>query len=68
VPPPLKFGKIFLGQLLCKIRTFSGKKHVKYGNFVNFSGKNNVKFGHFADFNTYIFRAKILCPLPPKVD
>jgi len=32
-------GKIFFGQLLCKIRAFSGKNHVKLGNFVNFSGE-----------------------------
>ena len=31
---PLKFGKeIFFGQLLRKILAFSGKNHVKFGNF-----------------------------------
>ena len=62
---PPKSGKIFFGQLLCKIRAFfSGKNPVKFGNFVNFSGKhdnssgiliiflgrNRVKFGHFVNF------------------
>jgi len=28
-PPPLKFGKIFFGQLLCKIRAFFGQKSCK---------------------------------------
>jgi len=32
-----KFGKIFFGQLSCKIWAFSGKYHVKFGHFVNFS-------------------------------
>jgi len=36
---PLKLGKNIFGQLLCKIRAFSGKNHVKFGNIVNFSGK-----------------------------
>jgi len=38
-PPPQKkkTGNIFFGQLLCKIRAFSGKNHVKLGDFVNFS-------------------------------
>jgi len=38
-PPQKKIGKIFFGQLLCKIRAFSSKNQVKFGNFVNFSGK-----------------------------
>jgi len=35
---PLKFGKIYFGQLhvLCEILAFSCKNHVKLGNFVNF--------------------------------
>jgi len=47
-PPPQKkkSGKIFFGQLLCKIRAFSGKNHVKLKwNFVNFRAnitKNRV--------------------------
>jgi len=40
-----KIGKIFFGQLSCKIRAFSGKYHVKLGNFVNFSGKYNKNWG-----------------------
>ena len=35
-PPQKKSGKIFLGQLLCKIRAFLGKNHVKFGHFVIF--------------------------------
>jgi len=35
----LKFGKIFFGQLLCKILAFFGQNRVKFGNFVNLSGK-----------------------------
>ena len=37
--PPLKFGKIFFGKFLCKIRACSSKNDVKLGNFFNFSGK-----------------------------
>ena len=36
--------KIFLGQLSCKIRAFSGV------NTANFSGKNHVKFENFVNF------------------
>jgi len=37
VPPPKKkSGKIFFGQLMCKIGAFSGKNHAKFGKFVNF--------------------------------
>jgi len=32
-------GKIFFGQLLCKIGAFASKNRVKFGNVVNFSGK-----------------------------
>jgi len=47
-PPPKKAGKIFFGQLLWKIRAFSGKKnHVKFGIFVNFSGKCHKNSGIF---------------------
>jgi len=66
--PPKIREKNFFGQLLCKIRAFWGKNHVKFGNFVKFSGKyyknlvillnflgkNHVKFGHFVNFS-YIF-------------
>ena len=51
----LKFGKIFFGQLLCKIRAFSGKNHVKFGNFVNFPGK----YHNNSDI-LIIFRARIM--------
>jgi len=37
--------KIFFGQLLCKIRAFSGKNRVKFGNFVKFSSKYNKNSG-----------------------
>jgi len=71
VPP--KFGKNIFGQLLCKIRAFSGKNHVNFGNFVNFranifknrvffkiffSEKNHVKFEHFVNFSDIMFRTK----------
>ena len=74
-----KFGEnIFWGQLLCKIRAFSGKV-IKFSNFVNFSGKynkvigyfgnfsdkNHLKFGHFVNFS-YIFVDKN--NVPPEVD
>ena len=35
-PSPLKFGKIFFGQLLCTVLAFFGHNHVKFGNFVKF--------------------------------
>ena len=38
VPPKIR-AKVFFGQLLRTIREFTGKNHVKFGNFVNFSGK-----------------------------
>jgi len=38
MPPKIR-EKIFFGQLLCKILAFSGKNHVKFGNFGNFFGK-----------------------------
>ena len=77
-PPPKKkeIGKIFFGQLLCKIRAFSGKNRVKFGNLVNFSGKygkkigyfdnfsgrNHVKFGHFVNFYTYFSGKNVVPP------
>ena len=54
---PLKFGKIFIGQLLRKIGHFSGKNHVKFGNFVNFSGKYHKNSGRPI---LIIFRARIV--------
>ena len=47
-PPKKKSRKIFFGQMSCKIRAFSGKYQVNFGNFVN--------------FYTYIFREKRLAP------
>jgi len=38
-PPEKKFGENIFGRS-CKLRAFSGKYHVKFGNFVNFSRKN----------------------------
>ena len=61
--PPKILEKYFVGQLLCKIRAFSGKDHVKFINFVNFSGNNNVKFGNLLFFSYIFFRAKMSCPL-----
>ena len=78
MPPQKKSGKIFFGQLLCKILTFfRAKNHVKFGNFVNFSGrdhikfghfddvsgKNHVKFGHFVNFSYIFFGQKCRAPL-----
>jgi len=36
---PLKFGKNIFRALLYKIRAFSGKNRVEFGNFANFSEK-----------------------------
>jgi len=58
--PPQNSGKIFFGQLLCKIRAFSGKNRVKFGNFVNFSEKY-INSGILLIF--HIFLAKMSCPL-----
>jgi len=70
--------KYYFGQLLCKIRPFSGKNRVKFGNFVNFSGKyhknsgiliiffsgkNHVKFRHFVNFSYIFFGQKCRAPL-----
>jgi len=62
---PPKFGK----------KCFSGKNHVKFGdfvnflgiyrkfgNFVNFSGKYHVKFRHFVNFSCIYFPAKMSSP------
>jgi len=81
-PPKKKIGKIFFGQLLCKILAFlafSGKYHVKFGNLVNFSDKHHTKLGHFDNFSgkyhvefgnfvnfSYIIFGQNV--LPPKVD
>ena len=40
-PPPQKNWENIFGQLSRKIRTFSGKCHGKFRNFVNFSDKYN---------------------------
>jgi len=42
---PLKFGKKISGNFYVKYGQFSGKNHVKLGNFVNFSGKYNKNSG-----------------------
>ena len=77
VPPPQK--KYFGGQLnanyYVKFGHFSGKNHVKFGNFVNYLGiyhKNSgilIIFGQesckipaFCQFFLHIFRAKMSCP------
>ena len=65
-PPAQKIGKIFLWQLLRKIRAFSSNNHVKFGKFANFFDKNHVKFGHFVNFSYILFGQKVSCP--PKVD
>jgi len=61
-PPPQNSGKLFFGQLLCKIQAFGGKNRVKLGNFLNFRGKYHKKFGYFDNFS-YIFLGKMSCPL-----
>jgi len=54
-------GKIFVGQLLRKIRAFlSGKNHVKFGNFVNFSGKYHKNSGILLFFSVIFGRAEIM--------
>ena len=70
----IKFGKKIFGQFYVKFGHFSGKNHVKLGNFVhfsgnviiiryfdNFSGKNHAKFGQFVNF-LYIFSGKNVVP------
>ena len=53
---PLKFGKNWGGDnFYVKFGHFSGKNHVKLGNFVNFSGKYNKDWGILT-----IFRARIM--------
>jgi len=53
---PLKFGKkIFSDNYYVKFGHFSGKNHVKFGNFVNFSGKY-----HTSSVILIIFRAIIM--------
>jgi len=41
-------------------KIFSGNCDVKFGHF---SGKNHVKLGNFVNFLIHIFRAKTSCPL-----
>jgi len=52
---PLKFGKIFSVNYYVKFGHFSGKNHVKFGNFVNFSGKHHKNSGILK-----FFRARIM--------
>ena len=61
--PPEIWGKYFSGNYYVKFRHFSGKNHVKLGNFVIFSGKNRVKFGHFDNFSHIFFGQKCRVPL-----
>jgi len=42
-PPEKKSGKYFSGNYYVKFGHFSGKNHVKVGDFVNFSGKYHKK-------------------------
>ena len=47
MPPEIR-EKYFSGNYYVKkFGHFSGKNHVKFGNFVNFSGMNHIKFWHF---------------------
>ena len=67
-----------MGNYYVKFGHFSGKNHVKLGNFVNFSGKchknsgiifdnfsgkNYIKFGHFVNFSQTFFGQKCRGPL-----
>ena len=61
MPCPQISGRIFFGQISCKIWAFSVKYHVNFGNIVNFLGKY-VKFWHLLIFHTHIFRQKCLAP------
>jgi len=54
-PPRKKIEKYMFRTILCKIRAFSGKNHVKFGNFVNFSGKYHTNLGILL-----IFRERIM--------
>ena len=53
--PPKIREKIFFGNYYIKFGHFSGKNHVKFGNFVNFSGKYHKNSGILI-----IFRARIM--------
>jgi len=62
VPPPTKkSGKIFFGQLSCKIRAFFGHISCKKIGHVDkffswqFSGNDVVKLGYFLNFSCIIF-------------
>ena len=58
----LNSGKYFSGSYYdVKFGHFSGKNHVKFGNFVNFSGEYQ-KFGYFANFSYIFFRKRCLAP------
>jgi len=59
MPPKIR-EKIFLGQLLCKIRAFSGKNHVKFVKFVNFSEKYKNS-GVLLIFQARIFKNRAFC-------
>jgi len=43
--PPLNSGKYFSGNYYIKLGHFSGKNHVKFGNFVKFSSKYHKNSG-----------------------
>jgi len=50
---PQNSGKYFSGNYnVNKIRAFSGKNHVKFGNFVNCLGKYHKNSGIFIIFQT----------------
>jgi len=62
VPPQKKIAeKIFFGQLLCKIRAFSGKNHVKLGNFVNFGGEYHKNSGILIIFGQESYKIRAFC-------
>ena len=66
-PPPKKkkTEKFFSGNYYVKFGHFSGKNHVKLGNFVNFSGTRHKNSGILIFFHTYSSGKNVV---PPKVD
>jgi len=45
MPKKIPEKKYFSGNYYVKFRHFSGKNHVKFGDFVNFSGKYYTNLG-----------------------
>jgi len=60
VPPKIR-EQICFGQLLCKIRAFSGNNHVKFGNFVNFFSKYHKNSGILLIFGHKSCKIRAFC-------